>query len=176
MKLEAFPLHHETKKPLYGSVGAKRQHCNAVHGNMDHSHGYMQCRVVSQLKSVCVEVELDAEKKWQLSPASEEQIAANHHIHGSRGTYLVVEYSCICLCRSPSVCSNVLLSLSATASNVGVSNTKTYGCDIQNNYHPAVYTPLKLGTGQTHPSDHTLGPFQFTVRSVKSFKTNHMEV
>jgi len=137
MKLEAFPLHHETKKPLYGSVGAKRQHCNAVHGNMDHSHGYMQCRVVSQLKSVCVEVELDAEKKWQLSPASEEQIAANHHIHGSR----------------------------ATASNVGVSNTKTYGCDIQNNYHPAVYTPLKLGTGQTHPSDHTLGPFQFTVRS-----------
>lgn len=137
LTLEKFPLHHQTKKALYGSVGAKRQHCNSAHGNLDNTHGYMQCHVISVLQSVCIEIELDVDKKWQLSPATEEQIEAYHHVHSSK----------------------------ASLSNVGASNRDTYGCDIHNNYHPATYSPLKLGHGKKAPEDQALSPFQVTVRS-----------
>lgn len=123
LPLAAFDLHKERKKSLYGSVGAKRQHCNGMHGNIDHSHGYLQCLIYEQLQSICVELELDTDQKWQLSPASQDQLDATAHMHRTH------------------------------AGAINVKAGLSYGCDIKHDWHPVHYNALKLPLHSTTPTD-----------------------
>jgi len=66
--LDSFDVRKGAVHHVYGAVGAQRQRCTGMHGNMDRrAGGAGGCTVYQRLQSICVEVELDSNnQKWQL--------------------------------------------------------------------------------------------------------------
>jgi hypothetical protein len=73
INLDSFAIHKHSTHHVYGAVGAQRQRCTGMHGTLNSGMGSggNGCRVFERLKSVCVELELDANDHWQLRRRSD---------------------------------------------------------------------------------------------------------
>lgn len=83
INLDSFLIHKHKVQHVYGAVGAQRQRCNGMHGTLKNGIGAGSngCRIFQRLKSVCVEVELDSNDKWQLRRRDDHKGDMQHNLN-----------------------------------------------------------------------------------------------